>query len=91
MDKHVTIRVTGSVQGVYFRKSTKEFADGIGLVGYVKNNMDGTVTAEACGTDEQLEKIISWCKSGPNKAHVDKIEYNITSKCNKHYKIFEFL
>ena len=51
------INVTGRVQGVGFRYTTYQLAIEIGLTGTVKNEDDGSVTIEAVGTKEQLEKL----------------------------------
>jgi acylphosphatase len=69
-----SITVSGKVQGVYFRQSTKEMAIAFGLTGLVKNLADGSVYIIATGTKEQLEKLVAWCKQGPAKASVTDIE-----------------
>ena len=51
--KHLSIRVTGKVQGVFFRASTREEAQRLGLCGWVRNEADGSVRIEAEG-DEPL-------------------------------------
>jgi acylphosphatase len=47
--KHINIKITGKVQGVFFRASTKAVADQIGVKGFVKNEKDGSVYVEAEG------------------------------------------
>ena len=73
MKKHFKIKITGRVQGVWYRASTERKAKELGLCGFVKNEPDGSVYAEAEGTDEQLKKLINWCKSGPPLAKVDSV------------------
>ena len=51
------IIVHGRVQGVWFRAGTKEKADELGLLGWVKNRPEGTVEIHAEGEKPQLEKI----------------------------------
>ncbi len=70
----ITITVSGKVQGVYYRHSTKEMATTLGITGYVKNLVDGNVYIIATGTKEQLDKLAGWCRQGPTKASVAGIE-----------------
>ena len=71
MIKHVSILVKGKVQGVYFRASTKEKADEIGVKGFVRNESNGDVYIEAEADQTQLTEFISWCKQGPRRANVE--------------------
>lgn len=66
----ISIAVTGKVQGVYYRQSTKEMAISLGVVGQVRNLKDGSVYIIATGVKEQLDKLISWCRVGPSKANI---------------------
>ena len=49
-------KVTGKVQGVYFRASTQEQAIDLSLSGYVKNMSDGSVEVLACGDKNNVEQ-----------------------------------
>ncbi len=49
--------IFGKVQGVFFRKFTKEKADSLGVVGYVLNTKQNTVKGEAPGTSERIEAL----------------------------------
>ncbi|HTJ48055.1 MAG TPA: acylphosphatase [Cyclobacteriaceae bacterium] len=71
MKKHLSIRVAGKVQGVYFRASTKEKADELGIVGIVRNERDGSVYIEAEAEEEILKSFVAWCQQGPRAARVD--------------------
>jgi acylphosphatase len=73
MQKTVSIVVKGKVQGVFFRKYTKEKALELGLTGTVRNEKDGSVFIIASGTDQQLQQFVSWCKQGPPRAKVDTV------------------
>jgi len=66
--------VFGSVQGVGFRFTTIEKARNLGLVGWARNNPDGSVEIIAEGSKEKLEKLAIWAKKGPFLANVEKIE-----------------
>jgi len=74
MMKHLIIKIYGSVQGVFFRDSAKRRADELGLKGFVKNEPDGSVLIEAEGNAENLEKLIEWCRKGPDLAGPKKVE-----------------
>ncbi|MFC1912302.1 acylphosphatase [Chloroflexota bacterium] len=69
----VQITVYGRVQGVFFRVFIAEHADGLGLIGYVRNLPSGFVETRAEGEREQLEKLIRYLKAGPPGARVDKV------------------
>mgnify|MGYP005812643881 CR=1 FL=1 len=66
----LSIRVTGKVQGVFYRQSTREKAQQLGLTGEVMNLPDGSVQIRATGTKPQLEELLNWCKEGPPRAKV---------------------
>lgn len=74
--KHISIRVAGKVQGVFFRASAVSAAQQIGVCGFVRNEPDGSVYMEAEGSDEQLKALIAWCKIGPPRARVDEVHVN---------------
>src|SRR5512139_365034 len=66
--------VQGRVQGVWFRASTKEAADRIGVHGWVRNLPDGSVEAVFEGEKKKVEEVIGWCYRGPSGAKVSKID-----------------
>jgi acylphosphatase len=72
--KRAHVKIYGRVQGVWFRASTKEVADKLGVRGWVRNMPDGTVEAVFEGDDKSVEKIIEWCHRGPPLARVDRVE-----------------
>lgn len=74
MPVHFNISVSGVVQGVFFRASTREQAQRLGLTGFVRNEPDGSVYSEVEGDADQVHKFIDWCKHGPPSAHVEKCE-----------------
>jgi acylphosphatase len=74
MIKHLNIKVSGRVQGVFFRASTKEKADELGVKGFVKNERDGSVYIEAEGDEDLLQKFVAWCKQGPTHAIVELVD-----------------
>jgi len=73
MSQHFNIKVTGKVQGVFFRDSTKKMANIPSLQGFVKNQPDGTVYIEAEGDNDMLVRLIQWCHHGPELANVTNV------------------
>lgn len=69
----ISIIVSGTVQGVFYRQSTKEKALELGIDGIVKNLPDGNVFILATGTNEQLDQLVQWCKRGPGNAQVTSV------------------
>ncbi|TPE40278.1 acylphosphatase [Pontibacter mangrovi] len=72
--KRVAMRVHGKVQGVFFRASTEEKAQELGLTGFVQNEPDGTVYLEAEGSPEALKQLEQWAQDGPRRAQVKQVE-----------------
>jgi acylphosphatase len=70
----ISIIVSGKVQGVWYRQSTKEKAITLGINGEVKNLPDGRVAITATGKKELLDSLVDWCRKGPEKARVSEIE-----------------
>ncbi len=66
--------VSGRVQGVWFRASTREQALRFGVTGFARNLPDGRVEVMACGTAEAVEALESWLWQGPEFAEVRGIE-----------------
>lgn len=87
--KHLNIRVSGAVQGVFYRASAKAVADQLGIKGYVTNQDDGSVYIEAEGDDFSLDLFLEFCHKGPDKAVVDQVETQEAEL--KNYRNFEIL
>jgi len=66
--------VSGRVQGVWFRATTRDQAAGLGLDGWVRNLPDSRVEVLASGEKESLEKLESFLRQGPPGARVDSLE-----------------
>lgn len=66
--------VHGRVQGVWFRESTRRVAERHGVAGWVRNRADGTVEALFEGDPEDVERVVAWCREGPPRARVDRVE-----------------
>lgn len=70
--KHVF--VSGTVQGVYFRASTRKKAEEVGVSGWVRNLPDGRVEALFVGEEDTLEEVLVFCHKGPERARVESVE-----------------
>tara|TARA_Y100000310_G_C20182588_1_gene578859 strand:- start:166 stop:435 length:270 start_codon:yes stop_codon:yes gene_type:complete len=69
----LSLLVTGHVQGVFFRATTQEKAEELGLTGWVTNTKDGNVEMYAEGEPSALKKLEEWCASGPPSAIVESV------------------
>jgi acylphosphatase len=67
--------VSGKVQGVWFRASTKEQADQLGVTGWARNLPDGRVEVMASGDHAKISLLYEWLKRGPRLAQVADITY----------------
>jgi acylphosphatase len=67
------IRVEGRVQGVFYRQSTVEMAQELGLCGWVRNLPDGSVEALFEGERSRIEQAVAWCRQGPPRAKVREV------------------
>jgi len=65
--------VSGRVQGVFFRASTRNEALRLGLNGYARNLTDGRVEVVACGPSETLRELERWLWQGPPAAQVEDV------------------
>jgi acylphosphatase len=68
------VYVSGQVQGVFFRDSTREKAEQLGLNGWVKNLPDGRVEALFEGPSERVREMVRWCEQGPSQAEVENVD-----------------
>jgi acylphosphatase len=68
------LRISGLVQGVFFRESMRQRARQLKLTGWVRNRSDGTVEAVVQGESTQVEMLIDWARRGPGAALVDRVE-----------------
>ncbi|MEM4258029.1 MAG: acylphosphatase [Candidatus Thermoplasmatota archaeon] len=73
------VMISGKVQGVWFRASTKQKADQLGVTGWVRNTEDGCVEAVFSGDKTKVEEMIAWCYQGPPDAQVTRVDVTHTS------------
>jgi acylphosphatase len=70
--RHVV--VTGDVQGVFFRDSTRDEAERRDVSGWVANTYDGSVEAVFEGDEEDVAALVEFCRTGPSSADVADVE-----------------
>ena len=71
--------VSGKVQGVYFRATTRDTAREHGVDGWVKNRDDGRVEAVFEGPEDAVEQMVDFCHDGSAAARVDDVEVTYES------------
>jgi len=81
--KHITIRVHGRVHGVFFRDSALRKANELGITGFARNDLDGSVYIEAEGEEAALGEFVNWCNDGPPMAEVREVETEEDSELHK--------
>ncbi len=74
VQKRIHIFVTGRVQGVFFRQSTKVMAIKNNVKGWIRNLDDGRVEIVAQGETQDIDNLAHWCKTGPANSRVDEFE-----------------
>jgi acylphosphatase len=70
----VHLIVSGKVQGVWFRESTRLKAEELMIKGWVKNRPEGTVEIVAEGMEPDIKKFVEWCHEGPPRAIVRSLK-----------------
>ena len=73
--KHLNAKITGNVQGVFFRAEAKKQAKQLGLAGFIRNEADGSVYLEVEGEESLITQLIKWCQDGgPELASVEHVD-----------------
>ncbi|HEY2716643.1 MAG TPA: DNA polymerase ligase N-terminal domain-containing protein [Solirubrobacterales bacterium] len=70
----IRARVRGAVQGVGFRETARRRAEGLGVLGWVRNEDDGTVLVHAEGSRAAVDSLLEFLGKGPRGAAVDGME-----------------
>ena len=87
--KCLQITIRGKVKGVWFRVSTRNKAQELGVYGIVKNQMDGSVYIEVEGNEGSLKNFVAWCYDGSEFSRVDTVE--IQEIENKNFQNFQIV
>ena len=70
------LKITGHVQGVWYRATVKDAAQELGLNGHAKNLSDGSVEVLVQGERHEIDKLIAACWEGPSSSQVENVEIN---------------
>ena len=71
--KTIRLTIKEKVQGVFYRATSKDVADQLGIKGWVKNLPDDNVEIKATASEEILQKFMNWCNQGPPRAKVNDV------------------
>lgn len=72
--KQALLKITGRVQGVFFRATAQKEAERLSLTGYAKNLPDGSVEVLVQGDEEDINSFVDWCLEGPAPCSVSDIK-----------------
>ncbi|NDV11741.1 acylphosphatase [Crenobacter caeni] len=72
--KACLLRIHGKVQGVYYRDTAVARARELGVAGWVRNRVDGTVEAWVEGEPSAVAGFVEWAHQGPLSARVDRVD-----------------
>jgi DNA ligase D-like protein (predicted 3'-phosphoesterase) len=89
-DRRAAIRavIIGSVQGVGYREAIRKRAGELGVMGWVRNADDGTVSVHAEGTSEMIERLIAFLGEGPPGAIVQEVTVcNVQSEGHEQFAV----
>lgn len=88
MNIRMHLHISGRVQGVFFRDTTSQMAESMGLTGYVKNLIDGRVEIVVEGKKGDVDRLVQWCHTGPRGAIVKSVEIH-NEPYHGEFKFFE--
>lgn len=71
------VLASGVVQGVFFRGSCRRVALNHKVVGWVRNNPNGSVEAVFEGTQLDVDALVGWMRQGPRLAHVEVVDVSV--------------
>ncbi len=74
MKKSIRLYLSGSVQGIFFRRFVKDHADKKNVKGYVRNLENGKVEIFLEGNSEDVDSMIPLCKRGPQHSQIRSVE-----------------
>ncbi|MDP2631411.1 MAG: acylphosphatase [Candidatus Uhrbacteria bacterium] len=71
--KHIELKVYGNVQGVFYREAVQRIANSLNVNGYVKNNVNGTVSISAEAESGTLDDFVEKCHEGSESSYIKKV------------------
>ena len=72
--KCIHLIISGKVQGVFFRDSTRKKANELGIAGYARNLSNGNVEVAAQGSEEKIKELIKFIKNNPGYSKVKEVK-----------------
>ncbi|MEI6266436.1 MAG: acylphosphatase [bacterium] len=72
--KRYKVYVIGDVQGVFYRHNAKKQANELGIMGWCRNESDGSVYVVVEGEDKSIQKFFKWLKLGSPLSTVEKVD-----------------
>jgi acylphosphatase len=69
----VHLIISGKVQGVFFRETSRKIAEKLNIKGWIKNIPEEKVEALITGDEKNVSDFIKWCKTGPERAQVKEV------------------
>lgn len=90
MNKRLSLKIKGKVQGVFYRHFVKKEAERLEIKGFVRNESDGSVLIKAEGEEKRLEEFIVRCRKGPPLARIEGVEI-IEEKKPEDFKNFDII
>jgi acylphosphatase len=81
--------ISGKVQGVFFRETSRRLAEKLNIKGWIRNTPDGKVEALITGDEKALNEFMNFCKKGPDSALVDEVKVSKREIIN--FKKFEVI
>jgi acylphosphatase len=85
------LRIFGKVQGVHYRGWMSDKARELGLKGAVANRFDGSVLALVIGDEDKIQALAEFCKKGPGRAVVERVELEDTKPLEEFTRGFKAL
>lgn len=83
------LRIAGRVQGVGYRDAMRREAEKLGIRGWVRNRLDGTVEALLQGPQSEVDRLVVWARRGPPAARVDVVQVESLAAQVRSYERFE--
>ncbi|MEO0393396.1 MAG: acylphosphatase [Pseudomonadota bacterium] len=88
MTKTIRVSIFGRVQGVGYRVWTEQRARQLGLAGWVRNRLDGSVEAVFSGDKGVIAQMVRACEEGPSVARVERVkQQREDAQANQDFKI----
>ena len=76
----VHLLISGKVQGVFFRETSRRLAEKLNITGWIKNTPGGKVEVLVTGDEKDLDDFVNFCKKGPQRAEVEEVKVSKKQK-----------